>query len=280
MIDGAADSDSRRLASPPQGLPLVAQGTPVGHADLIAAFDLPAAALVNQRIPKKLLVENGAPTTADRKRIQDGIEEITWVAALKPASIGVPEYRDEQRAYVELTVLLVNLREAGKVSRLAELIHRAIPYPVLLILADSDGLMLSLAHIRWAQSGADKTVLDGEPSMARLSGEGGFIGQHDFLQALSLRKQPRADLYALYQGWLDTLTALQAATITGRFAQSENAEQAGARRVALHRCREIDGEVARLRLAAAKEKQMARQVAVNMEIKALLAERERAATNL
>lgn len=259
MIVGATESNGRRLAS----------------ADLIAAFDLPAAALVNQRIPKKLLVENSAPTTADRKLIQDSIEKITWVAALKPASIGVPEYRDEQRTYLELAVLLVDLREAGKVSRLAELIHRAIPYPVLLILADSDGLMLSLAHIRWVRKEADKTVLDGDPSMARLSGEisGEFEYEGDFLQALSLRSQPRADLHALYQGWLDTLTALQAAAMTGRFAPSENAEQAGMRRVALHRCREIDGIVARLRLAAAKEKQMARQVAVNMEIKALLDER-------
>jgi hypothetical protein len=262
VIVGATDSKGRRLAS----------------ADLIAAFDLPAAALVNQRVPKKLLVENGAPTTADRKLIQDGIEEITWVAALKPASIGVPEYRDEQRAYLELAVLLVDLREAGKVTRLAELIHRAIPYPVLLVLVGSNGLMLSLAHIRWAQKEADKTVLDGEPSMALLSSEGSSLG--DFLQALSLRNQPRTDLYALYQGWLDTLTALQAAMITGCFTKSENAAHASARRAALHRCREIDGEVARLRLAAAKEKQMARQVAVNMEIKALLAERERAATNL
>jgi hypothetical protein len=140
--------------------------------------------------------------------------------------------------------------------------------------------MLSLAHIRWAQKEADKTVLDGEPSMALLSRQQGSVNLGDFLQALSLRSQPRTDLYALYQGWLDTLTALQAATITGRFTKSENAAQASARRAALHRCREIDGEVARLRLAAAKEKQMARQVAVNMEIKALLAERERAATNL
>ncbi|MBK7956286.1 MAG: DUF4391 domain-containing protein [Candidatus Accumulibacter sp.] len=263
----------------------------LASADLIAAFDLPAAALVNQRVPKKLLVENGAPTTADRKLIQERIEEITWVAALKPASIGVPEYRDEQRAYLELAVLLVDLREAGKVSRLAELIHRAIPYPVLLILADSDGLMLSLAHIRWAQKEADKTVLEaGYPQMAQIGADKGNPDFHlresatsaedAFLQALSLRNQPRADLHALYQGWLDTLTALQAAAITGCFAQSENAEQTTARRIALHRCREIDGEVARLRLAAAKEKQMARQVAVNMGIKALLAERERAATNL
>jgi hypothetical protein len=249
---------------------------------IVDALDLPSGSRVDQRVPKKLLVENGAPTAADRKLIQDGIEEITWVAALKPASIGVPEYLDEQRAYLELAVLLVDLREAGKVSRLAELIHRAIPYPVLLILAHGEALMLSLAHIRWGQKEVDKTVLDGEPRMARLSGEQGreFEYEGDFLQALSLRSQPRADLYALYQGWLDTLTALQAAAVTGRFAKSENTEQASARRAALHRCREIDGEVARLRLAAAKEKQMARQVAVNMEIQALLAQRERAATNL
>lgn len=250
----------------------------LASCDLIAALDLPATALVNQRVPKKLLVENGAPTTADRKLIQDDIEEITWVAALKPASIGIPEYNDEQRSYLELAVLLVDLREAGKVARLAELIHRAIPYPVLLILSDTGGLMLSLAHIRWAQKEADKTVLDGALSMVRLSGQPS--GQSEFLQALSLRCQPRTDLHALYQGWLDTLTALQAAAITGRFVVSGSAEQAVARRAALHRCREIDGEVARLRLAAAKEKQMARQVAVNLEIRALLAERERTAANL
>lgn len=258
--------DQRRLAS----------------ADFIAALDLPAAALVNQRVPKKLLVENGAPTAADRKLIQDAIEEFTWVAALKPASVGVPEYRDEQRTYLELAVILIDLREAGKVSRLAELIHRAIPYPVLLVLADDDGLMLSLAHIRWAQKEADKTVLDGEPSMVRLSDESGGrpVGQQEFLQALSLRHQPRGDLHALYQGWLDTLTALQAAAITGRFAKCENTEQASVRRIALHRCNEIDGEVARLRLAAAKEKQMARQVAVNMEIKALQDEKSVLVANL
>ncbi|MDD5177495.1 MAG: DUF4391 domain-containing protein [Sterolibacterium sp.] len=250
----------------------------LASSDLVAAFDLPDAALVNQRVPKKLLVENGAPTTADRKLIQDDIEEITWIAALKPASIGVPEYRDEQRSYLELAVLSVDLRETDKVTRLAELIHRAIPYPVVLILSDSAELMLSLAHIRWAQQEADKTVLDGEPSMERLSGKQSV--RSEFLQALSLRRQPRTDLYALYQGWIDTLTALQAASITGRFIVSGSAEHSAMRYAALHRCREIESEVARLRLAAEKEKQMARQVAVNLEIKALLAERERSAANL
>ena len=53
---------------------------------VISAMALPPVAMVNQRIPKKLLAENGAPTMADRKLIQDHIEEVTWVAALKPAN--------------------------------------------------------------------------------------------------------------------------------------------------------------------------------------------------
>lgn len=94
------------------------------------------------------------------------------------------------------------------------------------------------------------------------------------MHALSLCSQPRADLHAFYQGWLDKLTALQATTIIGRFMQVENAEQAATSRVAPHRCREIDGIVARLRLAAAKEKQMARQVAINLSTKALQQEKQ------
>ena len=50
--------------------------------DLIAALELPASCRVDQRVPKKLLVENGAPTAADKRNIAGGIEEIQWVATL------------------------------------------------------------------------------------------------------------------------------------------------------------------------------------------------------
>ncbi len=246
--------------------------------DLIAALDLPDAALINQRVAKKLLLENASPTAADRKLIQNAVEEITWVAALKPTSIGVPEYRDEQRSYLEVAVLATRLRETGKVRRLAELIHRAIPYPVMLVFSDGNELMLSLAHIRCALNEVDETVLDGEPIREQLSDE--QSGFSDFLQALSLRRQPRTNLRALYQGWIDTLTAWQVRSITGCFVVSSTAAHAAERRAALHRCQEIDDEVSRLRLVAKKEKQMARQVTINLNIQALLAEREQAAASL
>lgn len=264
--------------------------TGVQADDFIAALSLPAEALVAQRIPKKMLVDNGAVTGADKRLLQERIEEVIWVAALKPGNVGVAEYRDEHRAYLELAVLRVMLRErdgaSDKVSRIAELVHRAIPYPVVQILEDDDNLHVSLAHIRWAQKEADKTVLDGEllhaafHTLGLAVSEVAVENQVAFLASLSLSKQPRADLQSLYQGWMDTLSAWQVASVTGRFEVSATPQRAAERRAALQVCRGLDAQIAGLRSAASREKQMARQVALNLEIKALLAARQRAAASL
>jgi hypothetical protein len=240
--------------------------------DLITALELPAGCRVGQRIPKKLLVENGAPTTADKRNITEGIEEIQWVASLKPSSIGVPEYRDETREYLEIAVLHIALRQDAKAARIAELTHRAVPYPILLLLKAQDKLTLSMAHIRWAQNEAGKVVLDGGLVAVDLNEPAPTPEVFSaFLRALSMTRQPRENLRVLYQGWLDTLAAFQAAQITGVFTQSETDEQAIARRASLLACRELEQQITALRTAAAKEKQLARQVALNLEIKILQA---------
>ena len=38
---------------------------------MISALGLPASCRVDQRVPKKMLVENGAPTSADKRLIND-----------------------------------------------------------------------------------------------------------------------------------------------------------------------------------------------------------------
>ena len=268
---------------------------------LISALRLPAEATVGQRVPKKMLAENltsrSTATSADRKLLHEQIEEVTWVAALKPTNAGIPVYQDEVRSYLELAVLSVRLREGSQiapipakvspsVARLAELVHRAIPYPVLLVLDDNARLYLSLVHIRWAQKEADKAVLDGDLIQGVFVHNGSPAASvmdadtvNAFINAMDLSKQPRTDLLTLYQGWMDTLSAWQAAAVTGRF-ECVSPQQATARRAALRRCHELDAQISSLRAAASKEKQMARQVAANLEIKALMAERQQAANSL
>jgi len=232
---------------------------------LIQGLGLPDATWVNQRVPKKLLAEHGAATAADKRQVQDGVDEVQWLASLKPHLIGVPAFKDAQREYLEMAVLSLKLKPGTKPGRLAELLHRAVPYPMLLLTTSDHGVSLSLTHIRTSQNEADKTVLDG-PVLSVLLPDAGS-GQ-DFYAAMALARQPQVDLFALYQGWLDTAGAQDIAEETGCFRPSLTREQASARHAALQECRQLKAQVAQLRSQADKERQIARQVALNQEIHA------------
>jgi hypothetical protein len=239
----------------------------VTYAPVIEALAIPGDARVDQRVPKKLLVENGAPTAADKRQINDGIEELLWLAALKPSTIGVPAYRDDTCEYCEIQVLALTLRADAKTSRLAELVHRAIPYPVFLILSQPAALSLSLAHIRWSQGHAGQTVLD-RPLVTASVGDSDATGGI-FIASLALADQPRRDLRALYQGWIERFEAYAAARHTGRFAPAADAGAAERRRAALVDHERLMGEIAVLRTRAAKEKQLNRRVELNLQVKQL-----------
>jgi hypothetical protein len=259
-------------------------------AAVIRALRLPVSCRVDQRVPKKMLAEHGAPTVADRRLLTDGIEELQWIAALKPGTVAIPEHRTDGREYLEVAVLAVQVRathaKTSQSLRLAELVHRAVPYPVVLIqslgpgsAAMPDGrvppasaaLAVSLIHKRSAQNEAGKVVLDGELVRTELVDAGGAaVPVADaLLEALALDRQPHQDLLSLYQGWMDCLTAAEAARLTGNFRLPSGPAAAAAQREALHACRRLEHEAARLRNLAAKEKQIAKLADLNLTLQGL-----------
>ena len=246
-------------------------------ADVIAALALPADSLVNQRVPKKLLVENGAPTPGDKRQISEGIEELLWIAALKPNTIGVPEYRDASHEVVEIAVLSLTLRPVARTERLVELIHRAIPYPVFLISEQANVMVLSLARKRLAQNEAGRVVLEEAPIMCSLDAT---LCANEWLVKLTLAALPRTHLLALYEGWIAALEALQAGTITGKVVLPADSEAQASRHQALADHARLQRNIAVLRARAQKEKQVNRRVDLNLEIKRLEVELCRIASGL
>ena len=241
-------------------------------ATLINALALPPDSRLDQRVPKKLLLEQGAPTAADKRYLQDGIEEMIWVAVLKPNIIGVPIFRNDDREYLEIAVLSVELRPAAKPPRLIELIHRAVPYPVVLVAAHGKTVSLSLAHKRWSQGEKGKVVIEDVRRTAPFQPDAPTAEEAGFLASLALANQPSRDMYAVYQGWLDRVAALEAAQITGTFAPPQSADQSSAVREGLDAHAQLQRELAVLRAKAKKEKQINRRVELNIEIKRLEAQ--------
>lgn len=241
----------------------------MNFGSLIAALAVPDNSLVEQRVPKKLMLEQGAPTPADKRAIQDGIEELFWVAALKPTNIGVPVYRDETREYLEIELLTAIFRGDAKAVRLTELVHRAIPYPLLLLSSHEGLCTFSVAHKRWSQGETGKVVIEDLFCSAPFRPDTTKPEEAAFIASLKLSNLPRESLFALYQGWLDRVNAMAAAHISGVYAVPAAPEQGDALRAGLEAHDRIERELVSLRARAKKEKQMNRRVELNVEIKRL-----------
>jgi len=233
---------------------------------LLDVLAFPENCLVDQRVPKTVLTAQAATGAADKRLIKQEIEALFWIAALKPDTIGVAAYKDDLREYLEIAVIHVVFRQAVRTGRLIELIHRAIPYPVLLIVESSSETSLSMAHKRWAQNERDRTVLEEDfPQTVPVTDKALGV----FFDRLALSTLPQTHMLALYSGWLDVLTALEAFYVTGRFKVAEALDEIPGRRAALHQIKEIELKISRIRKRAAKENQMSRLVELNMELKQL-----------
>lgn len=259
----------------PEPLPAVDDGRAAADA-LLDALTLPASTHVGSRVPKALLAENGAATAADRRLLTAGVEELRWTHTVKPTTAGVPAFHDDARDYLEIAVLRLTARNTPQLQRLVGLVHRAVPYPVVLVTEAGPVVSLSLVHKRAALNEAGRVVLDGDTACATLAPETAADMRHAFLSALPLALQPRQSLFTLYQGWIDAAHAFEASTVAGDFALPASAEHAEARRQALADLARLDAEIAAVRRAAQKEKQVARRADLNLRLAGLRTDRQAA----
>ena len=239
---------------------------------ILAALALPPGALLALRVPKKLLAEQGAPTAADKRAILGGIDELHWLATLKPTTTAVPVATAPGQDFAEIAVIAAQLRPKARVARLTELIHRAIPYPVLLLTqgghADTVSV-LSMAPKRPALNEGGKLVVERVVATSPFDPLLPSPIERAFLASLALALLPARDLSTVYVGWLARIEALQAALLSGRYMVRDDRGAIEERRAVLGTHAGLAREITVLRARAKHERQLNRLVDLNMQIQSL-----------
>ncbi len=240
---------------------------------VLQALALPPESMVNMRVAKKILAEQAGFAAGDRRSLQDGIDSCLWVAALKPENIAVPAFKDDQREYLEISVLSLVLRSGAKaVNRIQELVHRAIPYPVLLVVQTDVGVVLSVGHKRASLGEKNTVVLE---SMVQAQAENTVLPS-----AMAVPNQPKKNLFVFYQGWLACIQAAKVAAISGQYAPTLTLKGQQEQRAALEEYERLEAEIVGLAAQAKKEKQMPKLVALNERIASLRQKKLACAKNL
>lgn len=236
---------------------------------LVEAFNLPDKARVRRWIQKKALSEQ-VTGTQDRKLIEARIERLDWLATLSPATIGVAAQSCEADVVSEIQLLALSVRKEPS-RRLLDVIHRAIPYPVVLTSTWPGGAMPRLSLMARHHLMVSSFALDLDHSPACLA----------FLASLDLALLPRSGLAALYDGVAERAEALWAARICGgAFRLAQGGDEAQQRSTAIEAYRIAETLWRSKRSTAKAEKRLARAVALGEEVRQAKAAMEVAAAAL
>lgn len=235
---------------------------------LLAALDLPQEALVDIRLTKKQLLAQGAPTAAEKRQVKEGLETAHWVASLKPQTVGLAGFADEETDYGELAVVALETKGAADGDRLERLVHRTIPYPVLLIVECDGELAVSVALKRRSLAERDRFVLAGDGEVMSVAWEEPASDPvwHDFLKELAITRGHTKDLRAVYLSWLNAIVAVRATRQGEPFVVPSDETKAADRVDALREVERLSVEIARTRKAAEKASQKRRQVELNVKL--------------
>ncbi|CDX01522.1 DUF4391 domain protein [Desulfitobacterium hafniense] len=226
---------------------------------LYEKLSIPKSCEVGNTIYKKLFYENADLASSDKALFTEGISKITWLYCLKPETINIQPYKDDTRDYPEIEVIEVEVTKDYKLKRIAEIIMRTIPYPMLLIFKLEDMVQLYVAHQRVNQSDSSKNTIEEFISTEWLGGDCAL-----FIK-LDIKQMRFANFFALYSDIVDAISIYNVSCImpvqtslTGIEARRLSAEIQG-----------IEQQITALKAKIKSETQFNRKMELNIEIKRL-----------
>lgn len=226
-------------------------------------ISFPEAALLAKRVPKKQFLESGLLAASDKKLLKENAKTVYWQYTLKPSTCSVLPFKDHEREYLEVAVLQIELVSQKGYKRIAEIIHRIIPYPLMLgLYTESSELSLSIAPKRFSQAEQGAFVVERFFTTDWLDID--HMKDHDsaFFESLAWNNLPLSHYGSLYKAWVDRFAGYECSVLSGSFTIGKD----DSRMDRLNRCREIESKILVLRSELKKEA-FNRQVGLNIEIK-------------
>ncbi len=255
-------------------------------------LDLPEKSFLGSRVAKKQLIENSKLSTADKKAVQEDIESIVWRNTLKNSTVNISPYFSEINSqetsseiesfvleYSEIAIIEVTIRSEKRVKKIAELIQRAIPYPLMLVFhlkhvtegSSTSSLHLNLATKRLSKADHSKLKVERFYHSQKFAEEQITENsiEEQFFKSLSVNNQSFINFYEFYMGWVKQFISLEKSKLTNAFepnaSQSVDIAQAKEQANVLDSIASLEAKLSGIRQKIKQEDQINRKVELNIQ---------------
>ncbi|WP_405305919.1 DUF4391 domain-containing protein [Methanobrevibacter sp.] len=192
-------------------------------------LEVPNNCIVDAVIPKKEVFEAANLNSKDKRIFTDLIKQIKWCYNFTEDNVRVDKFIDEERRYEEVELININLKydnvhkidigkfkEDDKIDRIADIVMRFIPYPIILTIQYENELKFYTAHIRESKADFDKIVIDGKilstnwMNLDKLSDI-----EEDFITKIQFDNLDRTDFYSFYNSYFEAVVQHDGAMTAG-----------------------------------------------------------------
>lgn len=192
-------------------------------------LEVPTNCVVGSVIPKKEVFEAADLKNKDKRIFTDLIKQIKWCYNFTEDNIRVEKYVDEKRRYEEVELININLKydnvhkidvgkfkEDDKIDRIADIIIRFIPYPIILTIQYDNELKFYTAHIRESKADYDKIVIDGKILSTNWMNIDNLSEiEDDFISKIQFNNLDRTDFYSFYNSYFEAIVQHDGAIMAG-----------------------------------------------------------------
>ena len=192
-------------------------------------LDVPEDCIVDIVVPKKDIFEAGDLKSKDKKIFTDLVKQIKWCYKFTEDNIRVNKYIDKLKCYEEVELININLKyenvhkidvckfkEDEKINRIAELVMRFIPYPIILTIQYENELKFYAAHIRESKSDHDKIVIEDKMIYTNWIDINNLTKiEEDFISKIQFDNLERTDFYKFYNTYFEAIVQHDGAITAG-----------------------------------------------------------------
>lgn len=235
---------------------------------LYESMNLYADCKIDKHIFKKDFYKNADITKQDKEVLKNDIDKIIFKYSLKEDNINVSVYKDEDIDYDEIEIIEVSILNESKCKKVCELIQKAIPYPLILIITVGSKALINVAYKRINKNNEEKNTVENLIYTDWIDFNNISNNQLMFLKSINIKNLSFVNMYKLYCSFVEKINMLNASNFTGNFnvLESKDIKQINKLNVEVE-C--IDDEINRLRIQIKKEIQFNKRMDINMKIKKL-----------
>lgn len=245
---------------------------------------IPRECKIDYVIPKTQIHREGELKNRDKQLFTNYVEQIKWLYKFDETNTGIKTYNDDQREYLEVEVINVHLKEdklrmringelkqEDKIERIATLIFRFIPYPIILVFEYNDLIKFYGTHIKDSLQDSEKITLDEMISTNWIDTfEIGELSQY-FIDNIQLENLNHENFYEFYNNYITSIIQYEGSLEVGKPVTLEISEI----KELYSEIDKIDAKMQELKNEIDKESQFRRQVELNMKASQLNKEKQK-----